>query len=180
MSKKKTIVTLLTTVILGLTILGPSVYAQTNSNSNKGNFFTSFIEFIAQKFGLDKTQVQTAVNQYKQEKKVNAQQNMQDRNKARFDQLVKDGKITQDQENAILAELSALRSKYNPSNMKNLTADQRKQQMQAEQDELKAWAQTNKIDYALIMPAKGPNGINGGRKGMMRGNWNKPSPTESQ
>jgi len=180
--KKQNIIAILTAMILGLTILTPAYAAE--ASANKPNFFSQMVTFIAQKFGLDKTQVQTAVTQFKQQKKTENQQNMQNREKTRFDQLVKDGKITQSQEDAILKEMADLKTKYNPANMKNLTVAQRQQQMQAQQAELKAWAQANGIDLTVLMPVRPsgmprPTGMNGkfpGRGGR-RGVWLTPTPT---
>jgi len=73
--------------------------------------------------------------------------------------------ITSAQETAIIAELATLRSKYNPANFKNLTADQRKQQFQNEQNEIKTWAQSNGIDPKYVMPGFGMAGQGGFRGG---------------
>ena len=143
-------------LLLGLTVLTPAYAASTTTSSP--NFFSQLVTFIAQKFGFDKTQVQTAVTQFKQQKQATNQQNMQNREKVRFDQLVKDGKITQTQEDLILKELTDLRTKYNPANFKNLTQAERQQQMQTEQTELKTWAQANGIDPTILMPVR-PSGM---------------------
>lgn len=156
MIKKQNIIAVLATLLLGLTVLTPAYAAQ--SNTSQQNFFSQLVTFISQKFGLDKTQVQNAVTQFKQQKKTENQQKMQDREQTRLDQLVKDGKITKDQENAILKELTDLRAKYNSANMKNLTPDERQKQIQAEQNELKSWEQTNGIDPLIIMPVR-PSGM---------------------
>lgn len=157
MFKKQNIIAILATLVLGLSVLTPA-YAAAQANTSQPNFFSQLVTFISQKFGLDKTQVQNAVTQFKQQKKTANQQNRQNREQTRLDQLVKDGKITKDQENAILKELADLKAKYNPANMKNLTQDERQKQMQAEQNELKSWAQANGIDPLIIMPVR-PSGM---------------------
>lgn len=147
MFKKRNVIAILATLFLGLNILTPAYAAQTNTN--KENFFSQMVTFISQKLGLDKTQVQNAVTQFKQQKQSENQQNMINREKARFDKLVKDGKITQAQEDLILKELAALRAKYNSTNRKGMTA------------ELKTWAQANGIDFSLLVPgfAVRPSGM---------------------
>jgi hypothetical protein len=150
MLKKKNIITILSVLLIGLTVLVPAYGAEVNTSHP--NFFSQFISFIAQKFGLDKTKLQNAANQFKEQKKTEIKQNKLNPEKARLDQLVKDGKITQAQEDLILKELTDLRTKYSPANLKILTAEERQKQMQAEQDELKAWLQANSINLNLIMP----------------------------
>jgi hypothetical protein len=106
---------------------------------------------IAQKFNLDQNQVQSVFDQYRTEQK----QTMQQRELDRLNKLVQDKKITDAQKQAILDEQAALKTKYNPANFKSLTADQRKQQFQAEQDEIKTWANSQGIDPSYLMPGFG-------------------------
>ncbi|HUD09307.1 MAG TPA: hypothetical protein VMR77_00665 [Patescibacteria group bacterium] len=157
-----TILTLLTTALF---VVQP-VFAQTTTN-NKPNFFQGLITFIEQKFGLDKTQVATAISQYKSQVKANVTPRptltpaqIQAQEKARLDKLVSSGKITSDQETAILAELNTLNAQLN-----GLTGTQRKTQMQTIQSELKTWAQTNGINLNYIPMFAGFGGSRGGVNG---------------
>lgn len=146
-----------------------------------GNFFTNFVNFFAQKFGLDKTQVQNAMTDFHNQQVANTTprptmtpQQMDAREKTRLDPLVTSGKITADQETAIIAELDALHAKYpfTPGE----TQDQRKTNMQSMQSDWKAWATANNIDPTIINP--GGMGMMGGRgRGFGRGMWGNNSPT---
>lgn len=167
----------MTTVLilaLGVLVTAPQVHAQ-ETNSNHMNFFQGLIQSIAQKFGLDQTKVQSAVDDYNSQQKLKVQQRMQDKEKNRLDQLVKDGKITSAQEQAIITEFAALKTKYNPANLKNLTPEQRKAQFDAEQNEIKSWAQSQGIDPTLLLPGFG---LGRHMRGGMHwgGDWD-PSPT---
>lgn len=170
-SKKVIIPIVAVFLVVGAAVLGVSqAHAQTSQNP-----FSGLVQMIAQKFGLDQNQVQSAVNQYQQQQRQNMQQNLQQRQEDRLNKLVQDGKINADQKQAILNELAALKSKYNPANFKNMTADQRKQQFQAQQAEIKAWAQSQNIDLSYIMSGFGM----GGMKGFRGGNWLEPKPSPS-
>jgi len=156
-------------VALGTSLLAVTpAHAATNS-TGAGNFFSGLVQYIAKTFGLDQTKVQTAVNTYNQQQKQNGQQNQ----KTKLDKLVSAKTITQSQEDAIIAELAVLKSKYNPSNFKSMTAAQRKQQFQNEQTDINNWAKAQGIDPKYLMPGFGGGGFRGMHKG-----WNaKPTPT---
>jgi len=109
------------------------------------------VDFIAQKFGLDKDKVQNAMQEFNQQKKQKKQNQFQSRLKKRLDELVSQGKMTVDQENTLLKKVAELKSKYSPANRQNLSITQRKSRQEKEREELKAWASANGIDWSLIM-----------------------------
>jgi hypothetical protein len=156
-------------------------YAAGNGFFGGSNFLSNFVNFFSQKFGLDKTQVTNAMNDFHTQQMANTtprptptQQQMDAREKARLDPLVTSGKITAAQETAIIAELDALHTKYPPS--AGQTSDQRKTQMQNMQNDWKTWATANNIDPTIVGAAG--VGMMGGRgRGFGRGNWGKTTPT---
>ena len=110
------------------------------------------------------------VDDYQKTEQSTRQKDMQQRETDSLAKLVADGKITEAQKQLIIAEMTALKAKYNPENSKSLTDEQRKTQMQAERDELAAWAKANNIDEKYLMFGRG---FSGGERG---GRWeNKPS-----
>lgn len=166
-----TILSLLSLTSSALFVTAPA-YAQGTSGGG-GNFFSGFVDFIAQKLGLEKTQVQNVVNEYKTQQKGKMIQNMQDREKKRLDKLVSDGKITSAQETAIIQELKTLKDKYKLGQKTTETPDQRKANMESFQKDLKAWADSQNIDIKLIEPYGKPvMGKRMGHKGfgMWKGN----------
>jgi hypothetical protein len=166
------------------------VYAA-NGGMWGGNFFSGFIDFISQKFGLNKTQVQSALQDYQAQQKATitprptmSPADRQAAEKKRYDVLVSQGKITTEQENLIINELEALRTKYNLGSQNNETSEQRKTDMQNMQNELKTWAESQNIDPNLLMPGFGMGGRGfgmgrGGDKSGLKGNWGS-KPTGAQ
>jgi hypothetical protein len=160
-------------------------FAQTNGSQSPVGFFQGLIQFIEQKFGLDKTQVQSAVQQYQAQRKATitphptlTQDQRTNMEKTRLDKLVSSGKINASQETAILNELSSVDSQYNLSSLQSDTPQQRKTTMQDVQNALKTWAQTNNINPMYVMPFGGGFGGRGMRGGHGHwGNHTTPTPT---
>ena len=150
-----------------LTLSVPKIKAQTNDP------MLGLVQTIAKKFNLDQTQVQNVVNQYRQQTKQGRSKDLTKSREDRLAQLVKDGKITETQRQAIVAELAALKTKYNPDNLKNLTESERETQVKDEESEIRAWAQTQGIELKLIMPQAGM-GFHGGK------HQTRPSPTPTK
>lgn len=184
MSKQKIAIALTVLALLTTTLfVAPSVFAQSTSGSTKPNFFQGLITFLEQKFGLSQSQVQSAVSQYKSQVKATitprptlSQDQILAQEKTRLDKLVSSGKITGDQETAILGELSTLWTNNNLGSQ-SLTAAQRKTAMQTMQSELKTWAQSENINLAYVMPFGGMEGPRGNGQGGFRGHWGKPTVT---
>lgn len=134
--------------IVTIAVLGGSaILAVSVAHAQTGNPpWSGLVQMIAQKFNLDQTQVQGVFDQYRQQQVQNGAKMMQGREKARLDQLVKDGKINSTQEQTVIAELASLKIKYNSANFK------------AEQDEINAWAKTEGIDPTYLRPGFGRGG----------------------
>jgi len=126
------------------------VYAQSNGNTD-----TKLVQMIAQKFNLDQSQVQSVFDQFRQQQQSTMQQKLQQRINARLTQAVQAGKITDSQKQEIITELAKLKSEYSPTELKNLTSAQRKQEMQAEQNEIKTWTTTEGISPSYLRPGFG-------------------------
>lgn len=157
--------------------------AQSTNGQGHVGFFQGLLQFIENEFGLNKSQVQSAVQQYQTQRNATVtprpkmtQQQMQDRQKSRLDTLVSSGKITSDQETAILAELSAEQTKYQ-SSLQGETMQERRTTMQSMQNDLKAWAQANNINpmYVMMFGTRGNGHGMRGRGG--NGSWGNPATT---
>ena len=176
--------TLATVATVGMLLaMAAPAFAQTTTSQSHPGFFQGLIQFIEQKFGLDKNQVQSAVQQYQSQRNATitprptmTQQQMSDMEKSRLDKLVASNTITSDQETAILGELSSEQSKYN---LQSDTPQQRRTDMQSMQSDLKTWAAQNSINPMYVMAfgsGMRGRGMQGGH-GKWNGSWNKPTPT---
>ena len=158
MLSKKILIPVFAVVVGGGSLLGVSTMVHAQSGNTP---FSGLSQSIAQKFGLNQSDVQSVINSYMQQQRQTMMQN-------RLNREVQQGKINNTQESEILTELSTLKNQYNPSSFKSMTQTQRQQAFQTEQSSLKSWAQSQGINMSLI-----PFGF-----GMGRGRFgHRPMPT---
>ncbi|MBI3341652.1 hypothetical protein HY024_00855 [Candidatus Curtissbacteria bacterium] len=132
-------------MLIGTGALGAvQVYAQSSNGA-----YPAIVQKLVDKFHLNPDEVKSVFDQNRQERTANRQQKLEDR----LSQLVKDGKISQDQKQKILAKLKELQAnrQANLQSAKSMTPEQRKAAIQKERDDLKAWAQQNGIDLKNLM-----------------------------
>ncbi len=156
----KLLLTAATVAVLGGTIISlrPSpVAASTTSN----NPMSEIVQKLADKFGLNKDEVQTVFDQSRAERQAEHQAE----NEARLTQLVTEGKLTESQKQLILAkekELAASRPAMMDS-LRDKGQTERRAAMEAERTALEAWAQANGIDPQYLMMRKNQDGSQSGR-----------------
>jgi hypothetical protein len=73
----------------------------------------------------------------------------------KLETLVKEGKISDAQKQAILGKLSQLHSKYSKESMKDLTPEERKKRMDEQKAEIEAFAKEQNINIEYILPTGG-------------------------
>jgi len=140
----------ITTVVGAGAFAGVASAQSTSSTGAK----ESLAEKIAQKFNLNKDDVQQVIDQNKTDHQAEHQQKMDDR----LTQAVKDGKITSAQKDAITAKIQDLKT-YMDS-IKDKTASEKRSLMKAKMDELKQWAQDNGLSqYVPMMNGRGHHGM---------------------
>ncbi len=143
MSKKKYIMPTIGAMVLVASITVGQVRAQGNSSG-------ALAQTIAQKFGLDKTQVQSAIDEFRQTKFITRQQRMEESKMKRLDILVSTGKITTEQKEAILTEQAKLEKEHPADSFKNMTPEERKKIFDIERSEIGVWAKALGIDQRYI------------------------------
>jgi hypothetical protein len=157
---KKIIVAAATTGIVGAASIGASAIAATSSNNSS---YPPIVQKLASTFGLDPAKVNDVFKQQRQS-------NMQDRQatlKGTLDQAVKDGKITQVQEDKLITELNSLRAQNQAH---------QGQSHQNMRSALEQWAKDNGINNLdQILPHPGPGMHHHGNRSDDSGNENSDS-----
>lgn len=140
---KKIVSSALVTTFGVLTLLGAtSAFAQSTPSENPTS---TIVQKIADKFGLNKNEVQAV---FDEERKAH-QATMKLRMEERLNTLVTEGKITEAQKKLIVDKQEEL--KKNKERFKDLTPEERKSQMEAKKAELDAWATENGIDSTYLL-----------------------------
>jgi hypothetical protein len=150
---KKSLLLAVAVTTIGLAGMGAAAKAATTSNTEG----TGLVDKIAQKFNLNKDDVQKVFDEDRQSHEAEHQAKMEER----LSQAVTDGKITEEQKTKILAkikELDAARESEREA-MKDKTQEERKTLMEQKRAELEQWAKDNNIptDYfPMVGFGKGP------------------------
>lgn len=155
-----------TAFVLGLAVVGGNfAYADTLSAIDKNNPMSSLVSAIATKFNLNSAEVQTVVDDVMKAERTGHMAEMQANQATRLTQAVTDGKITQVQANLITAKVAEMKASMeaNRTANQNLTEEERKTKMQAEQASLKAWATANNIPMNFLSQfgGRGHGGFDG-------------------
>lgn len=124
-----------------------------DSLTNKSNTTPStLLDKIIEKFGLNRTEVEQVVTDYRTERR----NQMQTQYEQRLNQAVADGKITEEQKKLILEKHNQLQSQW----------DAESNERQQHREEMQAWAKENNLDLSYLGMGMG----RGGRgMGMVRG-----------
>lgn len=132
-------------------IYGTGVIKAENANDGRD----TIIQKIADKFKLNKDEVQSVFDENRAER----QGKMVERFETNLNKAVESGKITEAQKSAILAKHKEIQVKRDE--LKDLPQEERHNAMQKIHEEMQKWAKDNGIDISQIA---GPRG-EGHRKG---------------
>lgn len=163
---KKLLLVLGAITIIGVVVLGSSqAFAQESTTQNP---VSSLVQKIADKFGLNKDDVQAVFSEHKNG--VNANHSV--RQEDRLSKLVSEGKITEAQKTLIINKQKELTEKRaaNKDSLKDLSKEEIRSKMEAERAELEKWATDNGIDIKYLMMGPGRGFHMGFKPGMKPGN----------
>jgi hypothetical protein len=135
---------------LGLAGLGAAHVASAASNPSGPD--NGLVAKIADKFHLNKSDVQAVFDENRAEHQAAHQQRIEDR----LNQAVKDGKLTEDQKNKILTKLAEVRATM--ESLKDKTPAERRATMIKQRGELEQWARDNNIPMQYLHPGIGMRG----------------------
>ena len=129
------------TTLGAVTVMGLNTVSATTDTSGQ----SGIVDKLAQKFNLDKNEVQKVFEEDRAAHKAEHQARMEEK----LTQAVKDGKLTEDQKTKLLAKLQEIKDdRPDPSKFKDKTEAERKahvEQMEQKHEELKKWAADNNI-----------------------------------
>ncbi len=137
--KKSLLITSAAVAIGAAGLVGTAAVSAATDSTNS----SSLVDKIAQKFNLNKSDVQAVFDQNRSDHEAQHQADV----KAKLDQAVKDGKLTADQETKILDKLKELQTQRDADRtaMKDKTPEERKAAIEAKKAELEQWAKDNGI-----------------------------------
>ena len=138
-----------------------SVYAATTA-TGPTDPMSSLVDKIAERFSLNKSDVQQVFDENRQAMQAEREQRIKDE----LNQLVTDGKLTQDQVDKINAKRTELKAKRDEARSSGQSASDRRTAMQAERTELAQWADDNDIPTEYLRYVFGGHGGHHGPGGM--------------
>lgn len=139
-NNKKLIIAAVAAGVVGAAGIGATALAASSDNSPG---YPPIVQKIASTFGLDPAKVDSVFKQQHQENVQNRQAKLKDI----LDQAVKDGKLTQDQENKLITELKSLHDQ---------NKSDRRQDRQNLKSQLDQWAKENGVtNLDQILPHPG-------------------------
>ncbi len=129
------------------------------SAASSTNGQSTLIDKLVAKFNLNKDDVQKVFDEDRASHQAEREQKM----KERLDQAVKDGKISQSQEDKLIAKLKDMESQReaNRDAMKDKTEDERKTARDKERADFKQWLSDNNIPEDLVPQPLGMRGHGG-------------------
>jgi len=124
--------------------------------------YPPIVQRLAQKFNLNESDIQAVFDEERDERFAEIQARWQER----LDDLVSEGKITEEQKKAIIAKHEEIHNKMIET--KDMDPEDRRETMQALRDDFKKWAEEQGIDTTFLGPFAKGYGM-GFKKGFHRG-----------
>ena len=164
MNKKKIVVPALAlSVLLGGTVAGTQIASADEAEHQ------SFASRIAERFGIDESEVET----FMEEQRTERQEERQAMFEERLTEAVENGELTEEQKNLIIekhAEMQSEREDNRPERDGEKPTEEEREAMKTEREErraeLESWAEENGIDMEYFTGDKegrGPGGMRGGK-----------------
>jgi hypothetical protein len=153
MNKKSLMVAAAITTLGVSGALGVNGVVNAATDTSSTDPMSSLVQKIADKFDLNKDEVQAVFDAQRDEMKARHEQEVKDR----LAQAVKDGKITQEQSDKIAAKLKEMQSKR--EELKNKTMEERREFKEQKRDDMRQWASDNGISLDTLHDILGKPGM---------------------
>lgn len=146
-----------------LGILGAAVVTA-QAVSADGNY-PPIIQKLVERFGLNIEEVREVFDEARAERRQNMQVRFEESFEERLNKAVEQGKLTQEQKEAILAKQEEMQERY--EGLRELSPEERRAKMQETREEMQAWAEENGVDLRFMCGLRA-GGFAGGFPGMPR------------
>ncbi len=136
-------------IAIGTGVVAASAQAvQAATTPNAGDL----TQRIAQRFGLQEDEVKAVFDEFRQERHAEMKAHFEEKLSA----LVAEGKLTEDQKTAIIAKKDELRADH--ETLHSLSPEERRAFLDKEREEMKAWAESQGIEWETIFAQMHPEG----------------------
>lgn len=115
--------------------------------SAQDSAYPTIIERLSSRFNLNKDEVQQVFEEVRDEHKADMYARWADR----LGDFVAEGKITEDQKQAILDKHEEVEAKMEEIRSQNLTEDERREKVRALHDELRSWSDEQGLNFPFMM-----------------------------
>ena len=155
---KKIIIPIMTLALFAAATYGSKTFAY------EGSYHSDLIAEIAQRFNLNRAEVQSVFDEQRGEIRARHQEMFEQR----LANAVESGQITEDQKQLIIERHEQMQEERESSleNWQNLTPEERRQANQERKGQMEAWAEENGIDFKFFGQIAGSHGPG---KGLGRG-----------
>jgi hypothetical protein len=145
---------------LGIGIVGMAAILTQPAAADSRGEYPGIVQKLVDRFGLNADEVKEIFDQDREERRGQ----MMARFEERLNQAVAEGKITESQEEAILAKKAELQAQHQEmgQEMAGLSVEERRQEMEKHREEMEAWMQQHGIDPEYLMGFGGKFGHRGG------------------
>jgi len=185
MLQKKFTMSLMAMSLIVTLLLGTSVFAaeDTTPSPKKENIFVGWFHKFVQRFSFNFKKENSPKYSFGDVNNPSGTPMAKPiTDEERLTKLVANGKITEAQKTAILAELTTLKTTYGADALKGLTEQERMKKLQEMRTALKTWAKAQGIEIGFVMPEIPGNGQgqpkpNDDKDGKQEGGMKRPSGT---
>lgn len=126
------------------------------AHAEENRKLSPMLQGLVEKFNLNESEVATFVNDQRDANRAQVEADKLDR----LNTAVSEGKLTEDQKNALLAKQEE--NKANRESMQELTREERDTKIKENRDAMKTWAEDNGIDLSVL--ERGENDFHGKRQ----------------